>query len=80
LRGQGVALSSPIYLAPELQSGRLVRLGCTPLTFGDYWLLETTDRASAKARAAFAEWLDAEIQPMLRATPPASSRPPGRGR
>jgi len=72
LRGQGVALSTPIYVGPELQSGRLVRLGRTPVTFGDYWLLETTDRATAKARAAFVGWLDAEIQPMLRATPPGS--------
>jgi len=72
LRGQGVALSTPIYVGPELESGRLVRLGGTPVTFGDYWLLETTDRATANARAGFVGWLDAEIQPMLRATPPGS--------
>ena len=61
LRGQGVALSAPLYLRSQLKNQRLVRLGRTPITFGDYWLLESTDRASAKVRAAFVEWLMKEI-------------------
>jgi LysR family transcriptional regulator, glycine cleavage system transcriptional activator len=60
LRGQGVALSPPLYIASELKSGRLVRLGHTLVTFGDYWLLEAADRASAKVRTAFVRWLDGE--------------------
>jgi LysR family glycine cleavage system transcriptional activator len=62
LRGQGAALTAPIYIGSKLRSGRLVRLGRTLVTLGDYWLLEGTDRASAKARAAFVAWLDAETQ------------------
>jgi len=57
LRGQGVALSAPIYSGSDLKAGRLVRLGQTTVPFGDYWLLEAVDRGSAKARAAFVEWL-----------------------
>lgn len=60
LRGQGVALSPPLYIGSELKTGRLVRLGRTLVTFGDYWLLEAADRASAKVRAAFVGWLDGE--------------------
>jgi LysR family glycine cleavage system transcriptional activator len=62
LRGQGVALSAPLYLRSQLKNQRLVRLGRTPITFGDYWLLESTDRASAKVRAAFVDWLTTEIE------------------
>jgi LysR family transcriptional regulator, glycine cleavage system transcriptional activator len=61
LRGQGVALSAPLYLRSQLKSQRLVRLGRTPITFGDYWLLESADRASSKPRAAFVDWLTEEI-------------------
>jgi hypothetical protein len=45
-----------------LKSQRLVRLGSTPITFGDYWLLESADRASSKPRAAFVAWLTGEIE------------------
>jgi LysR family glycine cleavage system transcriptional activator len=62
LRGQGVALSAPLYLQSQLKSQRLVRLGSTPITFGDYWLLESADRASSKPRAAFVAWLTGEIE------------------
>jgi LysR family glycine cleavage system transcriptional activator len=61
LRGQGVALSTPIYLYSQLRSGRLVRIGRTSVTFGDYWLLEATERSTAKARAAFMEWFNHEL-------------------
>jgi len=62
LRGQGVALSAPLYLRSQLKAQRLVRLGRTPITFGDYWLLESADRASSKVRAAFVDWLTTEIE------------------
>jgi LysR family glycine cleavage system transcriptional activator len=66
LRGQGVALSAPIYLDSQLRSGRLVRIGRTQVTFGDYWLLEATDRVTAKARAAFIEWFNLEAKSLFR--------------
>jgi LysR family glycine cleavage system transcriptional activator len=62
LRGQGVALSGRIYVRSQLRSGRLMRVGRTPVTYGDYWLLEATDRATAKARAAFIEWFNLEAK------------------
>jgi LysR family glycine cleavage system transcriptional activator len=62
LRGQGVALSAPIYVRSQLRSGRLKRIGRTPVTFGDYWLLQASDRASAKARAAFIDWFAGETR------------------
>jgi LysR family glycine cleavage system transcriptional activator len=60
LRGQGVALSAPIHIGPDLKTGRLVRLGRTAVSFGDYWLLEAADRAGAKVRSAFVQWLRGE--------------------
>jgi len=66
LRGQGVALSGPSYVGSRLRSGRLVRIGRTAVTFGDYWLLEAKDRSTAKARAAFIEWFDREAKSLLR--------------
>jgi LysR family glycine cleavage system transcriptional activator len=66
LRGQGVALTAPFYVLSQLRSGRLMRVGCTQVTFGDYWLLEATDRATAKARAAFIEWFNLEAKSLLR--------------
>jgi LysR family glycine cleavage system transcriptional activator len=62
LRGQGVALSAPIHIGSDLKTGRLVRLGRTAVSIGDYWLLEAADRASAKARAAFVQWLRGETE------------------
>jgi LysR family glycine cleavage system transcriptional activator len=61
LRGQGTALSAPLYIDADLKAGRLRRLGQTEVTFGDYWLLEATGRAVAKARSAFLKWLDSEV-------------------
>jgi len=75
LRGQGVALSTPIYIGSELEAGRLVRLGRTSVTFGDYWLLEASDRAAAKARAAFVGWLEIEATRLPRIA--ASARTSG---
>jgi LysR family glycine cleavage system transcriptional activator len=74
LRGQGVALTAPFYVRSQLRSGRLVRIGRTSVTFGDYWLLEATDRATVKARAAFIEWFDLEARSLFRTqagTPPS---------
>ena len=56
--GDGVALGVPEFVAPELQSGRLVKLGATSVALGSYWLLESRDRATRASRAAFVEWLD----------------------
>jgi len=67
LRGQGVALSAPIYVRSQLRSGRLRRIGRTPVAFGDYWLLQAAERSSATARAAFVAWFLAEIQPVASA-------------
>jgi DNA-binding transcriptional LysR family regulator len=62
LRGQGVALSAPMYVQSELKKGQLTRIGQSSVTFGDYWLLEASDRASAKARATFAAWIQTQLQ------------------
>jgi LysR family glycine cleavage system transcriptional activator len=66
LRGQGVALSAPFFVRSQLRSGRLIRIGRTPVTFGDYWLLEATDRVTGKARAAFTEWFNLEARSLFR--------------
>jgi hypothetical protein len=39
-----------------------MRIGRTPVTYGDYWLLEATDRATTKARAVFIEWFNLEAK------------------
>jgi LysR family glycine cleavage system transcriptional activator len=57
LRGQGAALSAPLYMRTQLNSRRLVRVGRTLVTFGEYWVLESSQRVNAKARAAFLRWL-----------------------
>jgi LysR family glycine cleavage system transcriptional activator len=62
LRGQGVALSAPMYIQSELKKGQLMRIGQSLLTFGDYWLLEASDRINSKARATFAAWIEAQTQ------------------
>jgi LysR family transcriptional regulator, glycine cleavage system transcriptional activator len=66
LRGQGAALSGPPYVGSQLGSGRLKRVGETMLVNGEYWLLESSDRLSAKARTAFIEWLNLEAKDLLR--------------
>jgi DNA-binding transcriptional LysR family regulator len=68
LRGQGVALSGPPYVGSQLGSGRLKRIGETMLVNGEYWLLESGDRLTAKARAAFIEWLNVEAKDLSRST------------
>jgi LysR family glycine cleavage system transcriptional activator len=61
LRGQGVALGTPAFIAAELKSGRLARLGRTRIPVGDYVLLESTDRATAAPRSAFVRWIESEM-------------------
>ena len=60
-RGQGVALVATAFIEPELKSGRLARIGQTNASFGEYVLLESSDRSTAASRAAFVRWLDGEI-------------------
>jgi LysR family glycine cleavage system transcriptional activator len=60
-QGQGVALGTPAFIAGELKSGRLARLGSTRIPFGDYVLLESTDRASVKPRSAFVRWIEGQL-------------------
>ncbi|HVW69124.1 MAG TPA: LysR substrate-binding domain-containing protein [Steroidobacteraceae bacterium] len=69
VRGQGVALGSAAFIESELETGRLVQLGHTRVPFGEYLLLESTERATAPLRAAFVSWLDSEIK-----APPAPAR------
>jgi DNA-binding transcriptional LysR family regulator len=59
--GQGVALGAAAFIESELRSGRLAQLGCTHVPFGEYLLLEASERSTAKIRAAFVRWLDDEI-------------------
>jgi LysR family glycine cleavage system transcriptional activator len=60
-RGQGVALGAAAFIEPELRSGRLAQLGETRVPFGEYFLLEARERASAPLREAFVRWLTGEI-------------------
>jgi LysR family glycine cleavage system transcriptional activator len=67
LRGQGVALSAPFYVSAQLRSGRLMRIGRTPVQFGEYWLVEAGDRRTEKTRAAFIDWFDREAKSLVKA-------------
>lgn len=61
VRGQGIVLGAPALVAPELKSGRLMQIGRTRIPSGDYWLLESGDRSTAAARAAFVRWIDGQL-------------------
>jgi LysR family transcriptional regulator, glycine cleavage system transcriptional activator len=75
IRGQGVAFSGPPYVDSQLRSGRLIRVGETLHAIGEYWLLESNDRLTAKARKAFVDWLTVEAKDLMcsqeRLIPPA---------
>jgi hypothetical protein len=43
----------------------LIRVGETQHTIGEYWLLESKDRLTAKYRAAFVNWLMSEAGQFL---------------
>lgn len=65
MRGQGVALSGSPYVDSQLRSGRLIRVGETLHSIGEYWLVESNDRLTAKTRAAFISWLMSEAKDLL---------------
>ena len=69
LRGQAAAVSAPLYLHSQLKSGKLKRIGHTRVVLGDYWLLESTDHATAKTRLAFITWFNAEAKRLLNPPP-----------
>jgi LysR family glycine cleavage system transcriptional activator len=75
LRGQGVALSAPFYVRSQLRLGRLMRIGRTSVRFGEYWLLEASDRGTAKARAAFTDWFDREAKSLVKAQAESPAAP-----
>jgi LysR family glycine cleavage system transcriptional activator len=75
LRGQGAAVSAPLFLHSQLKLGRLKRIGRTSVALGDYWLLESSDRATAKSRAAFVSWFNLEAARLLRSSS-ATGPPP----
>ncbi len=59
-RGQGIALGARAFIEPELRAGRLAHVGHTRVPFGEYFLLESRERATAPQREAFARWLEAQ--------------------
>jgi len=61
-RGQGVVLGTSFLIEPELRSGSLMVLGSTRIPLGNYWLLQSSDRATAEVRKVFIEWLDAQLE------------------
>jgi LysR family transcriptional regulator, glycine cleavage system transcriptional activator len=61
LRGQGVALGSAEFIAAELRNGSLAQLGHTRVPFGEYRLLEASDRSTTSIRTTFVRWVEEEI-------------------
>ena len=61
VQGQGVALVASVFIDRELRTGQLVPLGTTRTSFGEYWLLESKDRATAPIREAFRRWIEKEL-------------------
>jgi LysR family glycine cleavage system transcriptional activator len=58
LAGQGAALASPVFFAPEIAAGRLVRPFRTTITFSaGYWLTYPTDRRRSPKIVAFRDWV-----------------------
>jgi LysR family glycine cleavage system transcriptional activator len=58
LSGQGAALGSPIFFAPEIAQGRLVRPFAPLIPFsGGYWLAYPQARRRSPKIVAFREWL-----------------------
>jgi LysR family transcriptional regulator, glycine cleavage system transcriptional activator len=60
-RGQGIALGAAAFIDTELKTGRLAQIGNTRVPLGEYFLLESNERATASLRGAFVEWLGSEI-------------------
>ncbi len=44
-----------------------MRIGRTPVQFGEYWLVEAGDRRTEKTRAAFIDWFDREAKSLVKA-------------
>lgn len=62
LAGQGVALASPIFFAPEIAAGRLLRPFPTVCSEGHhYWLAYPHARRAAPKIKLFRDWLLAEV-------------------
>ncbi|HEX8232959.1 MAG TPA: transcriptional regulator GcvA [Caulobacteraceae bacterium] len=60
--GQGVALASPIFFAPEVAAGRLVRPFATVCTEGhSYWLVYPHARRTSPKIRLFRDWLLGEL-------------------
>jgi LysR family transcriptional regulator, glycine cleavage system transcriptional activator len=60
--GQGVALASPIFFAPEVAAGRLVRPFATVCTEGHwYWLVYPHARRQSPKIRLFRDWLLSEL-------------------
>jgi LysR family transcriptional regulator, glycine cleavage system transcriptional activator len=60
-RGQGVVLGTETLIPSQLEAKDLMVIGRTRISLGGYWLLQASDRATAKSRAAFTEWLARQI-------------------
>jgi LysR family glycine cleavage system transcriptional activator len=61
-RGQGVVLGTEMLIESQLEANDLIVIGRTRIPLGAYWLLQASDRATAKARSAFTEWLAGQIE------------------
>jgi LysR family transcriptional regulator, glycine cleavage system transcriptional activator len=61
-RGQGVVLGTVMLIEPEFALGELTVIGKTRISLGEYWLLQSSERATANPRAAFTEWLEGQIK------------------
>jgi LysR family glycine cleavage system transcriptional activator len=58
LAGQGAALASPVFFAPEIAAGRLVRPFKATISFSaGYWLSYPTDRRRSPKIVAFRDWV-----------------------
>jgi LysR family glycine cleavage system transcriptional activator len=58
LAGQGAALASPVFFAPEIAAGRLVRPFRPTISFSaGYWLTYPTDRRRSPKIVAFRDWV-----------------------
>jgi len=68
LRGQGAVLGTAMFIEADLTAGRLAQIGHTRIPFGEYFLLEASERSTAPVRRAFVRWLEGEIARSAAAT------------
>jgi len=64
-RGQGVVLGTQMLIESQLAARELTVIGKTRISLGAYWLLQASDRATAKPRAAFTQWLAEQINTVV---------------